>query len=588
MATIIPGVYPRVSVSSPNGQGVIGTQPVGLNSVARWKDTVGTKLSDSLLFVDEAGNLTTIGRYNGRDVAADGTQLDIVVAAVPRIPSQPQKDALVGTDGIPSSSNKYVTDSDPRLTGFGPIPVYAEIVAFAGGGQGSATAVVYRDTVILSVVSTGDSVRLITAAEALYAGSLTGSVINAGDNSCDVFPPSGQQIYLHRIGQGSDVAIPLLPGQSLTWEIRNDLDYSVQVNWYNNYVAFETNENGLNATGNGSGAGVHGFGKPGVKGLGKGGEDGTVGVIGYGGGAESYSGNGVEGYGNLSAGIGVYGEGWAGDATIGVKGVGGASGGTGVIGQGGDGGGLSVGVHGLGGQSGTGVLGQGGTNSGYGVKGEGGTTNGDGVRGEGAGAGNGGHFTGGGSNGRGAFAVASGTGSALTGQQQASGYSLELIANTVSPIKATLHMDGVDAVPSGSAQVGDQFTTTTGQVFVCVVAGTPGTFVPLATVPETVTTDQSPTAFSSGTAYNNSGAGAQVTITLPVPVAGMKFHGRVKAAQFLKFLASTGVTIYAGNTASATAGFIRANAIGSTVSLEAIDSTTWMIIASSGTWTVDT
>ncbi len=34
-----------------------------------------------------------------------------------RIPIQDENDALVGTDGIPSSANKYVTDSDPRLDG---------------------------------------------------------------------------------------------------------------------------------------------------------------------------------------------------------------------------------------------------------------------------------------------------------------------------------------------------------------------------------------------------------------------------------------------------------------------------------------
>ncbi len=33
-----------------------------------------------------------------------------------RLPTLDQKAALAGTDGIPSSSNKFVTDSDPRLT----------------------------------------------------------------------------------------------------------------------------------------------------------------------------------------------------------------------------------------------------------------------------------------------------------------------------------------------------------------------------------------------------------------------------------------------------------------------------------------
>jgi len=36
-----------------------------------------------------------------------------------RVPTQDENDALLGTDGTPSTANKYVTDSDPRLTAGG-------------------------------------------------------------------------------------------------------------------------------------------------------------------------------------------------------------------------------------------------------------------------------------------------------------------------------------------------------------------------------------------------------------------------------------------------------------------------------------
>lgn len=35
----------------------------------------------------------------------------------PNTPTADEKAALAGTDGSPSAANKYVTDSDPRLTG---------------------------------------------------------------------------------------------------------------------------------------------------------------------------------------------------------------------------------------------------------------------------------------------------------------------------------------------------------------------------------------------------------------------------------------------------------------------------------------
>lgn len=59
-------------------------------------------------------NQGVLGWYN-LDGSDDTGDPSLDPCACPRIPSQPEKDALAGTSGTPSSSNKYVTNSDARL-----------------------------------------------------------------------------------------------------------------------------------------------------------------------------------------------------------------------------------------------------------------------------------------------------------------------------------------------------------------------------------------------------------------------------------------------------------------------------------------
>jgi hypothetical protein len=47
--------------------------------------------------------------------------VEVVLTDDTRIPTQDENDALVGTNGAPSTANKYVTDSDPRLVGIGDV-----------------------------------------------------------------------------------------------------------------------------------------------------------------------------------------------------------------------------------------------------------------------------------------------------------------------------------------------------------------------------------------------------------------------------------------------------------------------------------
>lgn len=61
-----------------------------------------------------------------------------------RVPTQGENDALVGTSGTPSSSNKYVTDADARLVG---LPV-SNIVKFGGTGADGALTISSGTTTI--------------------------------------------------------------------------------------------------------------------------------------------------------------------------------------------------------------------------------------------------------------------------------------------------------------------------------------------------------------------------------------------------------------------------------------------------------
>lgn len=92
---------------------------------------------------------------------------------------------------------------------------------------------------------------------------------------------------------------------------------------------------------------------------------------------------------------------------------------------------------------------------------------------------------------------------------------------------------------------------------------------------------------------NEAAAGA-VDRTIPTAVAGKRVVATVEAAQYLRLTAVTGDVIRGdltggggATTTSATGGYIRSNVVGSTVTLEAINATTWQIISIGGTWTID-
>lgn len=464
-------------------------------------------------------------------------------------------------------------------------PAYKEITAFAGGGQASATVVGYHNTVVVTVATTGDSVRLLDdQIEISYAGGLLGSIANYGANACNVYPPAtvgSRKIYLNgNIDMGANSPVSLPVGATAIWQTRNDYSYNlwILVNSYRGQI-FDgltvtttiTNGAGTTSSGNGTGSGVRGTGGAtgaGVTGIG-GATSGAGGVFtatagnsngvtatGFGtgagitatGGASGAggwftgggpSGNGVIGvYGtgpNVAGAIGVYGDSRGSSTSYGIRGVG-ASGnptsghgvygsggfsgiaggvcGHGVIGVGGaigSGRDTSVGGHGgsftggsaassTGAFAGHGVLavggvGTSGTNTagkgvsatggvglidgGIGVQGTGGagSTNGNG--------GAGGSFTGGapagtGVGGDGIQATAAGAGNAVTATATGGGFALLLTPDTTSPVRAAVRWTPQDAQPTGAHVIGDMYVGSTGIMYMCTAAGTPGTWTAFA------------------------------------------------------------------------------------------------------------
>lgn len=95
-----------------SGSDVTGPASSSDEAVARFDSTSGKLLQNSLVTVDDSGNIATPGTVDGRDVSVDGAKLDTVTVA--NIPSSGEKAALVGTSGTPGSGNKFVTDADVR------------------------------------------------------------------------------------------------------------------------------------------------------------------------------------------------------------------------------------------------------------------------------------------------------------------------------------------------------------------------------------------------------------------------------------------------------------------------------------------
>lgn len=105
---------------------------------------------------------------------------------------------------------------------------YKEVTAHAGGGQGSAVAVGYIGTKITVCATDHDSVRLLGSADISITGGISGRVWNGTANIADLYPPTGQKIYLDGVDQGVNAAVPLAGGASIEWTLDNAGNYLVK------------------------------------------------------------------------------------------------------------------------------------------------------------------------------------------------------------------------------------------------------------------------------------------------------------------------------------------------------------------------
>jgi hypothetical protein len=145
--------------------------------------------SDRPSLMDEASSLTnpTLVPSGGGDTGIGGGGGSIAVIA----------DGLAGMALVELAGGVYRSYETSRT-----------VTAFAGGGQASATLLINSNSIVTTVATTGDSVKLPTVSE-------LGAVFfikNDGANACDVFPGSGKDI-----GAGVDVAISLAAGTSVSY-----------------------------------------------------------------------------------------------------------------------------------------------------------------------------------------------------------------------------------------------------------------------------------------------------------------------------------------------------------------------------------
>jgi hypothetical protein len=160
------------------GGDVAGPGSAGDNAIARFDGTTGKTIQNSNATVDDSGNIATPGTVQGRNMSADGTKLDGIEAGAKddqtitagtgltgggtgdvalaadfgnaagkitegndsRLPLQSENDALQGTDGTPSAGNKYVTNSDSRLSDARAPTSHAATHKHGGGDEVAQTA----------------------------------------------------------------------------------------------------------------------------------------------------------------------------------------------------------------------------------------------------------------------------------------------------------------------------------------------------------------------------------------------------------------------------------------------------------------
>jgi len=103
----------------------------------------------------------------------------------------------------------------------------------------------------------------------------------------------------------------------------------------------------------------------------------------------------------------------------------------------------------------------------------------------------------------------------------------------------------------------------------------------------TVGTPQVLTVAESGTLWLNTGATEEVHFTLPTAVAGLTYSFSSMDSDGLQVNCASGDTVTINGATSATAGYVSCTGTTSTLTITAMDDTSWCACASIGDWDID-
>lgn len=112
----------------------------------------------------------------------------------------------------PLGTSKKLTITNQRKA----ILRLGEFTAYATGGQANATPLTAYKNNIITVVTTGDSVKLLPALE-----GVTQRVKNSGTNAMDLYPNTGDNFE----GLAANIAISINAGQAIEFSCYSDTEY---------------------------------------------------------------------------------------------------------------------------------------------------------------------------------------------------------------------------------------------------------------------------------------------------------------------------------------------------------------------------